>query len=274
METATAPSAGVSELRNDPITFEVLRNAFKSICNEASALIERVSYAPTITEGHDYSVSILTPGRPPRLARPARPGAAHGHLRVLGAEPRQGGHRVRARATPSSTTTPTPGGTHQNDVKIIRPIFCERRAVRVRDRPLPLARRRRADARHLQPARDRVLRRGAADAAAEAVRERRAGEADLGPDRDEHPGAEGARRRDARAAPRRRPGRGAPARLRREVRTSRSSATASRTRWTTPSAASASGSAGFPTAAYEFDDWGDRDLGQGGRAPDQGSPAR
>ena len=61
METATAPSAGVSALRNDPITFEVLRNAFRSICNEASALIERVSYAPTITEGHDYSVSILTP---------------------------------------------------------------------------------------------------------------------------------------------------------------------------------------------------------------------
>jgi len=54
--TATAPA-----LRNDPITFEVLRNAFKAICNEASALIERVSYAPTITEGHDYSVSILTP---------------------------------------------------------------------------------------------------------------------------------------------------------------------------------------------------------------------
>jgi N-methylhydantoinase B/oxoprolinase/acetone carboxylase alpha subunit len=48
-------------LRLDPITFEVLRNAFRSICNEASALIERVSYAPTITEGHDYSVSILTP---------------------------------------------------------------------------------------------------------------------------------------------------------------------------------------------------------------------
>ena len=54
--TAAAP-----ELRTDPITFEVLRNAFKAICNEASALIERVSYAPTITEGHDYSVSILTP---------------------------------------------------------------------------------------------------------------------------------------------------------------------------------------------------------------------
>ena len=29
--TATAPA-----LRNDPITFEVLRNAFKAICNEAA----------------------------------------------------------------------------------------------------------------------------------------------------------------------------------------------------------------------------------------------
>ena len=50
-----------SSRRLDPITFEVLRNLYRSICNEASALIERVSYAPTITEGHDYSVSILTP---------------------------------------------------------------------------------------------------------------------------------------------------------------------------------------------------------------------
>ena len=62
MESTTASeAAGGTALRNDPITFEVLRNGFKSICNEASALIERVSYAPTITEGHDYSVSILTP---------------------------------------------------------------------------------------------------------------------------------------------------------------------------------------------------------------------
>ena len=61
METTTASRRAIGALRNDPITFEVLRNAFKSICNEASALIERVSYAPTITEGHDYSVSILTP---------------------------------------------------------------------------------------------------------------------------------------------------------------------------------------------------------------------
>jgi N-methylhydantoinase B len=58
---ATTSTETARRLRLDPITFEILRNAYRSICNEASALIERVSYAPTITEGHDYSVSILTP---------------------------------------------------------------------------------------------------------------------------------------------------------------------------------------------------------------------
>ncbi len=49
--------------RLDPITFEVLRNGFRAMCTEASTLIERVSFSPTLTEGHDCSVSILTPAR-------------------------------------------------------------------------------------------------------------------------------------------------------------------------------------------------------------------
>ena len=97
--TQTAPA-----LRNDPITFEVLRNAFKAICNEASALIERVSYAPTITEGHDYSVSILTPdGR--LVSHGQRDQAPH-----MGTFEASVQHLVKVvpsstRATSSSTTT-------------------------------------------------------------------------------------------------------------------------------------------------------------------------
>ncbi len=109
-------------MRLDPITFEVLRNAFKSICNEASAMIERVSYAPTITEGHDYSVSILTPdGR--LVSHGQRDQAPH-----LGTFEESVKTLVREVDTfrPGDVyiyNDPYTGGTHQNDVKLVRPIF-------------------------------------------------------------------------------------------------------------------------------------------------------
>jgi N-methylhydantoinase B len=115
--TASAPA-----LRLDPITFEVLRNGFKSICNQCSALIERVSYAPTITEGHDYSVSLLTPdGR--LVSHGQRDQAPH-----MGTFEASVQHLVREvpQFRPGDVyiyNDPYTGGTHQNDVKIIRPIF-------------------------------------------------------------------------------------------------------------------------------------------------------
>jgi N-methylhydantoinase B len=118
MSSVTKPQT----LRLDPITFEVLRNAFKAICNEASALIERVSYAPTITEGHDYSVSILTPdGR--LVSHGQRDQAPH-----MGTFESSIQHLVREvpEFRPGDVfiyNDPYTGGTHQNDVKIMRPIF-------------------------------------------------------------------------------------------------------------------------------------------------------
>ena len=121
METATAPAPA---LRNDPITFEVLRNAFRSICNEASALIERVSYAPTITEGHDYSVSILTPDG--RLVSHGQRDQAP-HMGTFEASVQNLVREVTDFAPGDAFiyNDPYTGGTHQNDVKIIRPIFHE-----------------------------------------------------------------------------------------------------------------------------------------------------
>lgn len=115
----TAPA-----LRNDPITFEVLRNGFRSICNQCSALIERVSYAPTITEGHDYSVSILTPeGR--LVSHGQRDQAPH-----MGTFESSVQHLVKEidHFDPGDAyiyNDPYTGGTHQNDVKIMRPIFVD-----------------------------------------------------------------------------------------------------------------------------------------------------
>ncbi len=115
-------AAKTTSLRLDPITFEVLRNGFKAICNEASALIERVSYAPTITEGHDYSVSILTAdGR--LISHGQRDQAPH-----MGTFESSIQHLVRevSEFRPGDAyiyNDPYTGGTHQNDVKIMRPIF-------------------------------------------------------------------------------------------------------------------------------------------------------
>lgn len=108
----------------DPITFEVLRNGFRAMCTEASALIERVSFSPTITEGHDHSVSILTPDG--RLV-------SHGHRD-------QGPHLGTFEACVQTLLSewdefhpgdvfvyndPYTGGTHQNDVSLMRPIFVD-----------------------------------------------------------------------------------------------------------------------------------------------------
>jgi N-methylhydantoinase B len=118
----TQAPAAPRALRLDPITFEVLRNAFKSICNEASALIERVSYAPTITEGHDYSVSVLTTeGR--LISHGQRDQAPH-----MGTFESSVQTLIRQvdEFRPGDAfiyNDPYTGGTHQNDVKIMRPIF-------------------------------------------------------------------------------------------------------------------------------------------------------
>jgi N-methylhydantoinase B len=108
----------------DPITIDVLRYAFRAICNESSALLERVAYAPTITEGHDYSGSLLTAdGR--LIAHGQKDQAAHlgtfeasvATIRAAFPDPRPGDVYI--------FNDPYDGGTHTPDIKIVRPIFAE-----------------------------------------------------------------------------------------------------------------------------------------------------
>ncbi len=108
----------------DPITLEVIRNGLRGICNEASALLARVAYAATITEGHDYSGALLTPDA--RLI-------AHGmtdqaaHLGTF-----EDSLRTVVDAFPDPVegdvyifNDPYSGGSHQPDIKVVRPIFGE-----------------------------------------------------------------------------------------------------------------------------------------------------
>ena len=80
----------------DPSTFEVLRNALGSMCDEGSEMIARLAYAPTISEGHDHSCALLTAeGRlSPTATGIRRPTSAPSSL---GAGGEGVGGRIRAR---------------------------------------------------------------------------------------------------------------------------------------------------------------------------------
>ncbi len=106
----------------DPITFEVLRSGFRSMCTQGSAMVERVAYGPVVTEGHDYSVSLLT---------------ANGHLVAHGTRdqsPHLGTFESTIKVALEDVdefrpgdiymfNDPYRGGTHAQDVRLIRPIF-------------------------------------------------------------------------------------------------------------------------------------------------------
>lgn len=106
----------------DPITMEVLRDGFRAVCNESSALLARVAYAATITEGHDFSGSLLSAdGR--LVSHGQKDQAAHlgtfeDSLRAVirfFPDPKAGDVHV--------LNDPYLGGSHTPDVKVVRPIF-------------------------------------------------------------------------------------------------------------------------------------------------------
>jgi N-methylhydantoinase B len=117
-----------SPRRVDPVTFEVLRSGFRAMCTEGSALLRRVAYHPTITEGQDFSVALLTAdGRM----------VGNGHRDQT---PHFGSFEATVRAVIEDYPELDPGdaiicndphrlGTHTLDVRIVRPIFREDRLV-------------------------------------------------------------------------------------------------------------------------------------------------
>ena len=108
----------------DPITVEVLSSAFRAICDEASALLAKGAYGATISEGHDHSGSLLT--REGRLVAHGRRDQA-AHLGTFEESIRTtiehaGGFRE---GDVFVFNDPYHGGTHQPDVKVIRPVFVD-----------------------------------------------------------------------------------------------------------------------------------------------------
>jgi N-methylhydantoinase B len=108
----------------DAITLEVLRQGFRAICDESSAVLARVAYASTITEGHDFSGSLLTAdgrliahGRKDQAAHLGTFEASIDAVRRMFPDPSPGDVYI--------FNDPYDGGTHTPDIKIVRPIFAD-----------------------------------------------------------------------------------------------------------------------------------------------------
>jgi N-methylhydantoinase B len=120
------PAAAPAEA--DPITLEVLRHGFRAICNESSALLARVAYAATITEGHDFSGSLLS-GDGRLISHGQKDQAAHlgtfedslKAILEMFPDPSPGDVHV--------FNDPYDGGSHTPDIKVVRPIFADGRVI-------------------------------------------------------------------------------------------------------------------------------------------------
>jgi N-methylhydantoinase B len=108
----------------DAVTLEILRSAFKAICTEGGALLDRIAYSPTISEGKDRTVTLHTSDA--RMI-------SHGKLDMC---PHLGSSEESLRAVMQDIdrmkkgdvyifNDPHRGGTHVNDVKFFRPIFVD-----------------------------------------------------------------------------------------------------------------------------------------------------
>jgi N-methylhydantoinase B len=112
----------------DAVTLEVLRHGFRAICNESSALLARVAYAATITEGHDFSGSLLS-GDGRLVSHGQKDQAAHlgtfedslAAILELFPDPSPGDVHV--------FNDPYRGGSHTPDIKVVRPIFVDGRVI-------------------------------------------------------------------------------------------------------------------------------------------------
>jgi len=114
----------------DPITFEVLRNAYVNICNEMGITLAKVSYSPIIKEGKDFSGALFT---------------KEGHLVACGQQdlPSLLGTMEATIGLVLDTipphemypgdvilvNSPHEGGSHLNDVRAIRPVFSDSELV-------------------------------------------------------------------------------------------------------------------------------------------------
>jgi N-methylhydantoinase B len=114
----------------DPITFEVLANAFNAIVDDMGAMLEKVSFSTVTTIGKDYACVLATPtgevfargaGGLPLLTGTAT-ARIEATLAAIGLENMRDGDVFLH-------NDPFTGGTHGQDVAAIMPIFVDGEAI-------------------------------------------------------------------------------------------------------------------------------------------------
>ena len=114
----------------DPITFEVLANAFSAVVDEMGVMLEKVSFSTVTTVGKDYTCALATP-------------MGDVFSRGRGGLPLIGGtvtHRIKGiiahihleeidEGDVFLHNDPFIGGTHGQDVSAVMPVFWEGRLI-------------------------------------------------------------------------------------------------------------------------------------------------
>jgi N-methylhydantoinase B len=117
----------------DPITFQVLNNAFSSVVDEMAALVQKCAFSLVVSDGRDYSGTICT-SEGDLVASGATDLPAHlgtipftvkGMLEWIGM-PQE---RYFAPGDIVVVNDAYVGGTHNNDVRLVMPVFVGERIV-------------------------------------------------------------------------------------------------------------------------------------------------
>lgn len=110
----------------DPVTFEVLKNAFVSVCNEMALAVELSAYSLIISEGRDFSATLYDASG--KLVGqgdndlPSHAGTTP--FTVASTIAKVGVERMRP-GDVYLMNDPYLGGTHVQDVRLVKPIFHE-----------------------------------------------------------------------------------------------------------------------------------------------------
>ena len=120
----------------DPISLEVFKNLFISVCEEMGAALQRTAYSPNIKERRDFSCALFDPqGQmvahaahvPVHLgAMPASVQAAIDTFSVPPVVPTSRGGNIEGSFRPGDVVIlndPYLGGTHLPDITLVAPVF-------------------------------------------------------------------------------------------------------------------------------------------------------
>jgi len=112
----------------DPVTLEVARNRLEAIADDMGVVLRRTAYSPNIKERADCSAAIFTPSGemlaqaehiPVHLG--SMPASVEAILRLFGSDVEP--------ETQFAVNDPYAGGTHLNDLTLVRPVYVDRRLV-------------------------------------------------------------------------------------------------------------------------------------------------